>query len=192
MILLAWLAGSIPFSFLAARLSTGVDLRTVGSGTVSGTGLYEVAGFRPLVVAGLCDVAKGAVGPLLASEQPGLACLTTAAALVGHNWSPWIGGSGGRGISPAMGATLVQAPEAALWLLAGLVGGRVTRMTGLGSSLAIVTLTVPLGGRGRQGKALAAALILPMIAKRIAGNGPPKRRDLRTYLTRLAFDHDPS
>ena len=188
---LAWLAGSIPFSFVAARLATGADLRTVGSGTVSGTGLYEVAGFGPLVVAGLCDVAKGAVGPLLASGQSELASFATAAALVGHNWSPWIGGAGGRGISPALGATLVQAPEAALWLLAGLAGGRVARMTGLGSSLAIATLPVPLRRRGRRGTVLAVALAVPMFAKRLAGNGPPRRRDLHTYLTRLAFDHDP-
>lgn len=189
--MLAWLAGSIPFSYLAARAASGVDLRTVGSGTVSGTGLYEVAGFGPLVVAGLCDVAKGALGPLLAAGRSDLASLATAAALVGHNWSPWLGGAGGRGISPALGATLVQAPEATLWLLAGLAGGRVARMTGLGSSLAIATLPLPLRRRGRPGGTLAAALMVPMVSKRLAGNGPARRRDARTYLTRLAFDHDP-
>src|SRR5579884_4480394 len=60
-LVLAYLAGAVPFSnVLAARVS-GVDLREVGSGTVSGTGLYRVAGFLPLVVAGILDVAKGAV-----------------------------------------------------------------------------------------------------------------------------------
>ncbi|MGH9113334.1 MAG: hypothetical protein ACRDZN_13730, partial [Acidimicrobiales bacterium] len=52
---LAWLAGSIPFSNLAARARVGVDLREVGGGTVSGTALHEVAGFGPLAVAGVCD-----------------------------------------------------------------------------------------------------------------------------------------
>jgi glycerol-3-phosphate acyltransferase PlsY len=48
----AYLAGSVPFSGLAARLVAGVDLRDHGTGTVSGTGLYEVAGFVPLALAG--------------------------------------------------------------------------------------------------------------------------------------------
>ena len=46
---LAGLAGSIPFSNLAARVRAGVDLRDVGTGTVSGTALFDVAGFGPPV-----------------------------------------------------------------------------------------------------------------------------------------------
>src|SRR5581483_11583352 len=71
-LVLAYLAGAVPFSnVLAARVS-GVDLREVGSGTVSGTGLYRVAGFLPLVVAGILDVAKGALVALVARapEEP--------------------------------------------------------------------------------------------------------------------------
>ncbi|MGA7271454.1 MAG: glycerol-3-phosphate acyltransferase, partial [Acidimicrobiia bacterium] len=60
---LSYLVGSIPFSGLVARLLRGVDLRDYGTGTVSGTGLYRVAGFGPLVVGGVLDVAKGSVGP---------------------------------------------------------------------------------------------------------------------------------
>ena len=56
-------AGAIPFSNIAARRRAGVDLRTVGSGTVSGSGLYEVAGKGPLFVVGLFELAKGALGP---------------------------------------------------------------------------------------------------------------------------------
>ncbi|MDA8391406.1 MAG: glycerol-3-phosphate acyltransferase [Actinomycetota bacterium] len=192
MIGLSWVAGSFPFSFLAARAVRGVDLRKVGNGTVSGTSLYQVAGFGPLAVAGILEVAKGAVGPLVARGRPRLSALSAAAALLGHNWSPWLRGAGGRGLSPALGATLVQAPEAALWLLIGLTGGRLLRMTGLGSALAIVTLPLPLRRRGAQGQVLAAALMAPMMAKRLTGNGRPARRNVRTYLSRLAFDHDPA
>jgi hypothetical protein len=53
-------AGAVPFSGIAAKLISGVDLRQRGSGTVSGSGLYEVAGFGPLVIAGSLDVVKGA------------------------------------------------------------------------------------------------------------------------------------
>src|SRR5256885_4767275 len=91
----AYLAGAIPFSNLMARRTKGVDLRRVGSGTVSGTSLYEVAGFVPLALAGICDVAKGAVGPLLAGpERPGLAPGAAGAGIPGPDWSPFPGGAG--------------------------------------------------------------------------------------------------
>src|SRR5439155_7799056 len=105
----AYLAGAIPFSNLMARRARGVDLRSVGTGTVSGTSLHEVAGFVPLAVAGICDVAKGAVGPAPAArDRPGPAAAPAAAGVAGHNWSPFLNGAGGRGISPALGALLVR------------------------------------------------------------------------------------
>src|SRR5262249_39690637 len=56
-------AGAIPFSYLAGRRSRGVDLRRVGTGTVSGASLYRVAGFGPLAAAGGLEGAQGAGGP---------------------------------------------------------------------------------------------------------------------------------
>ena len=61
-------AGSIPFSNIASRRTRGVDLREVGSGTVSGTALYRVAGFTPLAVAGvLARPSEGGVARALAT-----------------------------------------------------------------------------------------------------------------------------
>src|SRR5207248_6480030 len=81
----AYVAGAIPFSNLMAKQRRGVDLRTVGSGTVSGTSLYEVAGFGALALAGICDVVKGAVGPALAGrDRPALQAVACAAAVAGH------------------------------------------------------------------------------------------------------------
>ena len=97
-IALGFAAGSVPFSNLVAKRRAGVDLRNVGSGTVSGSGLYEVAGAGPLVIVGLFELAKGAIAPLLAGRRhPFTAALAGAAAVAGHNWSPFLGGAGGRG-----------------------------------------------------------------------------------------------
>jgi glycerol-3-phosphate acyltransferase PlsY len=186
-------AGSVPFSNIAARRTRGVDLREVGSGTVSGTALYRVAGFTPLAVAGVLDVSKGALGPALAGRRrPVLAAVAGGAAVAGHNWSPWLGGAGGRGIAPALGALLATAPEGALVLLAGLVGGRLTRQTGLGSFLAVALLAPVLAWRaGGRGAAAGTCIAIPMLAKRVVGNAPagPERR-ARRYLLRLLFDRD--
>jgi acyl phosphate:glycerol-3-phosphate acyltransferase len=191
----AFAAGAVPFSGLAARLIAGVDLRRRGSGTVSGTGLYEVSGFGPLAIAGSLDVAKGAIGPLLAGRtRPRLAALAAAAATSGHNWSPLLGGAGGRGISPALGASLVVAPEGAVVLGAGLGGGKLLHQTGFGCLMALIGLVpILIRRRGWRGGLTAACVSGPIIAKRLTGNEPPSGEGReRVLVSRLLFDRDPS
>lgn len=189
---LAYGAGGLPFSNLAATRLRGVDLRRVGSGTVSGTSLYRVAGFKPLAVAGCLDLAKGAVGAALAGPgRPGLQAGATAMALVGHNWSPLLQGAGGRGLAPALGATLVLAPEGAALLGLGLAGGRLLGETGAGCFWAtLVLIPVVAATRGRSGVLTGIAVAAPLLAKRVAGNGRPSQPSLGVYLKRLVLDRD--
>jgi glycerol-3-phosphate acyltransferase PlsY len=189
----AYAAGAIPFSNLMATRRRGVDLRTVGSGTVSGTSLYHVAGFGALAVAGISDIAKGAVGPLLAGrDRPGLQAAACAAAVAGHNWSPFLGGAGGRGISPAIGALGAVAPAGSAILLGGMTVGRLGGETAIGSLAADVALVPALARtNGRRGAMAAAAVVITMLAKRLAGNAPaPADHRTLTYFNRLVFDRD--
>src|SRR5437764_8890192 len=187
----AYVAGAIPFSNLMARRRRGIDLRAVGSGTVSGTSLYQVAGFGALAVSGICDVAKGTVGPALAGrDRPELQAAACAAAVAGHNWSPFLNGAGGRGISPAIGALGAAAPAGSAVLLAGMTFGRLSGETAIGSLVADAVL-VPVLSRtdGRRGALAGTGVVAVMIAKRLAGNAPtPPGRRARTYLNRFLFD----
>ena len=189
---IAFFVGAIPFSNIAAHLTRGVDLRSVDSGTVSGTNLYKVAGFGPLAVAGVLDVAKGAVGPLLAGhDRPWLAALAGGLAVVGHDWSPFLGGAGGRGISTAMGALLVTAWPGAVLLLAGMALGRIVDQAGLGSFVADLALVPFLATALGAAAALAGvAVVVPMLIKRLTGNAPATEPRRRTYARRLLFDSD--
>ena len=191
---LAYLAGSIPFANIAARSTRGADLREVGTGTVSATGLYRIAGFGPMALAGCLDIAKGAVGPLLAGrDRPELAALAGGAAVVGHDWSPFLGGAGGRGLSPAMGALLVNAWPGVVVLGAGLAGGRLVRRTSLGCFVSYLVLVPALAvTRGRRGALAGAAVLLPILAKRLSGNAPPPAGGdrARVLLRRLVHDQD--
>jgi len=189
---LAFAAGSVPFSNIAARTQAGVDLRDVGSGTVSGTNLFRVAGFGPLAVAGVCDVAKGAVGPLLAgADRPVLAAFAAGAAVAGHNWSPFLAGAGGRGISPAIGALAATAWQGAALLLGGLALGRVLHETGLTSFVADAALVPALAAaRGPRGALLGACVVTPMLVKRALGNQRPTRPGWRSRAQRVLFDRD--
>lgn len=188
----AFLAGSIPFANLMAQRTRRVDLRRVGSGTVSGTSLYRVAGFGPLALAGVLEVAKGSVGPALAGpDRTVVAAVAAGAAVVGHNWSPWLRGAGGRGISPSLGALLVHHWPGTVVLIVGLVAGKAARQTGAGSFLADVVLVPVLAALdGVAGALIGAAVVLPMLVKRVVGNAPPERPGLSVYTQRLVFDHD--
>jgi glycerol-3-phosphate acyltransferase PlsY len=192
-LLLSFFAGSVPFANIAARRVRGVDLRTVGPGTVSGTSLYRVAGFWPLAVAGCFDLAKGALGPLLAGDRAVVAAFAGGLAVVGHNWSPFLRGAGGRGIAPALGALLVTAWPGALVLVLGMLAGKLVDETALGAFAAEVALTpvlaLLLGGTG----ALAGVTIaVPMLLKRVMGNTRPVGDRRRVYLHRLLYDDDPA
>lgn len=192
-ILAAFVAGAVPFAQIAARLSGGVDLRKVGSGTVSGTSLYRVAGFGPLAVAGVLDVAKGAVGPALAGPgRPLVSAAAGGAAVAGHNWSPLLKGAGGRGISPAMGALLVRCWPGTVVLALGLGLGRLARATAPGCLAAYLALVPVLGRtRGQAGRWAGTAILVPMLVKRLLGNHLPVRWSNEIVWSRLVHDRDP-
>ncbi|MCY3967382.1 MAG: glycerol-3-phosphate acyltransferase [bacterium] len=196
-VLVAYGVGAMPFSNWVAEALTKTDLRQLEGGTVSGTGLYRVAGFFPLAVGGLLDVGKGALGPLLADKVWAedrwlLVAFAGAAAVAGHNWSVLLWGAGGRGISPALGAFSVIAWPASLYLLGALALGRLLHHTGLAVFVALPTLPLfLLWINGSQAAIAAAVIALPMIAKRVLGNTPlPAYNRLRAAAHRLVFDND--
>ncbi len=190
--LVSFLAGSIPFSNLMAKWRRGVDLRDTGTGTVSGTSLYRVAGFPALAGAGICDVAKGAVGPLLALHHPLLGAIAGGFAVAGHNWSPFLRGHGGRGIAPMLGSLLVNAWPGAVVFLVVLVLARFARQTGLGGFVAVVVLPPVLAiTNGTSGAVAGGAVAAPMLVKRVLGNARPEHPTGSVYARRLLFDHDP-
>ena len=85
----------------------------------------------------------------------------------------------------------------AVLLLVGLTVGRLVHRTGL-VSLVAELLLVPLLAltNGRDGALAGAAIVVPMIVKRVLGNARPMVEpgsDLRhVYLHRFLFDHDPA
>ena len=192
-LLVAFFVGAIPFSNLVATRTRGVDLRTTGSGTVSGTALYRVAGFRWLVVSGILDVAKGTVGPLLAGTgRPTLAAVAGGLAVVGHDWSPFLKGHGGRGVGPGVGVLLVNAWPGVVVLLGCMVIARAFRQTGLGGFFGEALLAPVLAITSGPAGALAGGAVgAPMLLKRVIGNKAPTNRSWRVYAYRLLLDHDP-
>lgn len=110
--------GSIPFSYLLVRLVAGIDLRTVGSGNVGATNVGRVLGRRYYFLALVLDLGKGLlVGGL--ARMWGLPLPLAALAVVGHNWSAFLRGRGGKGVATTMGLLAIVSWEA--WLVAVVV-----------------------------------------------------------------------
>jgi glycerol-3-phosphate acyltransferase PlsY len=116
LVVLAYLAGSIPVGVIVARASGGPDPRTVGSGRTGGTNALRALGrkWAALVVAG--DLAKGAVPVLVARIVTGgdslAEVLVAAAAVAGSVRSIFLNFSGGRGVGTGVGTMLVIQPLA--------------------------------------------------------------------------------
>ena len=152
----AFLIGGIPWGVIVARLSGGPDPRTVGSGRTGGANVMRAVGPRLALVSGLLDMLKGTAAVLLARFLGAgieVEVLAGLAAIVGHSRSPFLGFSGGRGVSAAFGAALVLAPLASAVILAAFIAVlAVSRYTSLASlvSAAVggITLTVQVVATG--------------------------------------------
>lgn len=96
-----YVIGSIPLAYLVTRVVTGRDIRQLGTGNVGVMNTVRQAGFPAgmLVFAG--EGSKGAaafgLGRYLANGDERVLLVSCFAALVGVNWSVFLGFSGGRG-----------------------------------------------------------------------------------------------
>ncbi len=136
--LAGYLAGSIPFGFLAGRVR-GVDLRKAGSGNIGATNAGRVLGKKWGIGVFILDVLKG-VAPVLAvglwlpretvrtiaasdgvaatvafvevPAQLGLSLwlLTAFAVIAGHVWPVWLRFKGGKWVATSLGVVLAIYP----------------------------------------------------------------------------------
>jgi glycerol-3-phosphate acyltransferase PlsY len=146
-----------------------------------------------MAVAGLLDIGKGAAAVLPVTDRPGVAAFAAGCVVAGHNWSIFLRWAGGRGVGPALGATLVLAWPGTVVLGVGLAAGRLAAHTATGTFAAQAALPVVLGVTdGADGVWLGIALLVPMWIKRVVGSeAPPGGHGPAATLFRLVRDHDP-
>jgi acyl phosphate:glycerol-3-phosphate acyltransferase len=120
-LVLSYLVGSIPTSFVAGRVFKGIDLRQQGSRNLGATNVYRVLGWKYAIPVGLFDAAKGAVPVWLFGPQvpdvPLFPLYCGLAAVIGHVFSAFVGFKGGKGVATASGVVLAIAPWALLTVL---------------------------------------------------------------------------
>jgi acyl phosphate:glycerol-3-phosphate acyltransferase len=150
---LGYFCGSIPFGWFAGKLR-GIDIREHGSKNIGATNVIRVCGKGIGIPVFLLDVLKGWFPSWLsqlwlAQHGYGLTLISTVgilagvAAVLGHNYTCWLKGRGGKGVATSLGLLFGTAPVAAcvgfgVWFMAL----KMTRYVSLASILA--ALTVPL------------------------------------------------
>ncbi len=167
----AFFIGGIPWGVIVARLSGGPDPRTIGSGRTGGANVMRALGPRLALLSGLLDMLKGTAAVLLARFVGAgieVEVLAGLAAIIGHSRSPFLGFSGGRGVSAAFGAALVLSPVAAAVLfVAFLAVLAITRYTSLASLVAAlvggVTLALQVIVTGQPPALLVFAIVGPAL-----------------------------
>lgn len=138
---LSYLLGSVPAAAWVAR-ARGVDIRRVGSGNSGATNVLRSVGVVPGLLVALFDILKGALAVWLGGAlglSPLAATLCGVAAVIGHNFSPFLGWRGGKGVATSFGVIAAAAPVPGLGVLViGVAAIALTRFVSAGSILGAV------------------------------------------------------
>src|SRR5262245_38399034 len=145
MITLGFAAGSVPWGVIVAK-QRGVDIRQKGSGNIGATNVARVLGLANGLLVLLLDSAKGWLITLAAARfdgDPWVVAATGFAAILGHCFSPLLGGKGGKGVATALGVFVIVSPATALVAVSVflVVAGR-TRIPALGSLGGVTSATI--------------------------------------------------
>ncbi|MGJ8724034.1 MAG: glycerol-3-phosphate 1-O-acyltransferase PlsY [Roseibacillus sp.] len=144
--IIAFIIAATPFGLIIGKMVKGIDIRDHGSGNIGTTNVFRVLGKGPGIICLILDILKGFVPVILAinllqfgdrEPWPHLPFLdslrqtlpasqqlfvqvihvvTALFAILGHNFSPWLGFKGGKGIATSLGVLLALMPFGALIL----------------------------------------------------------------------------
>ncbi|MGA7614414.1 MAG: glycerol-3-phosphate 1-O-acyltransferase PlsY [Thermoanaerobaculia bacterium] len=165
LIVVSYLLGSIPFSFIIVWILERDDIRLHGSGNVGATNVMRNFGRLPGAIALVLDIAKGWVAVEVArmvtvqTEWPwrysgaasdwmhapsfwiGLAALV---AVLGHMYPVWLGYRGGKGVATATGVFLAMQPAviavAAVVFVITLIATRYVSLSSIVAAVAVPVL----------------------------------------------------
>lgn len=151
--ILAYLVGSIPFGLLLAKFFAKVDIKNAGSGNIGATNVLRVvkeqdpALAKKLSIATLAlDILKGivvlAIGSLAGVPQETMWAIAVFAVL-GHCFSIFLMGEGGKGVATGLGVLLYMIPLSALvgvaiWAFAA----KVLKISSLSSLLGLIAVVI--------------------------------------------------
>jgi len=164
-VLAGFVVGSMPFGYVLVHLLGKGDIRSVGSGNIGATNVGRVLGPAGWTTTLLLDASKGVVGVMLGGwvmdgAAAGMAA-GAAGAVLGHCYTPWLRGRGGKGVATMLGAFGYLSPVSTLVAVAGFVlSVASTRWVSLGSLVAAIALVVAMVVRGEPWSYAGSGLVV--------------------------------
>jgi len=147
---LGYILGSIPMGYLVVKVFKGEDVRRYGSGRTGGTNVLRAAGPWAAALTILGDAFKGIVAVFVARVVVGAPLAEVIAgvlAVVGHNWSIFMGLRGGAGTVTNLAAmSMFSLPGAAIVVVAGFLALVISRTASVASL--VVAWLAPLAFAG--------------------------------------------
>lgn len=175
LLIIAFILGSIPFGIIIAK-AKGVDLKKVGSRNIGATNVLRSLGRWPAALTLLGDILKGAIAVAIGrylGVGPLYEGLIGISAILGHNFSIFLGCKGGKGVATSLGVLFIYTPQAAvitllLWLLVAFF----TKYSSLGAIVAfgLFPVNILLFDPDSKGKLTISIIITILILLRHRDN----------------------
>ncbi len=143
-VVLGYLLGSIPFGLLLTRLTSGKDLRSLGSGNIGATNVLRTGNKAMAALTLLLDIGKGGAAVLLATQvSQGLGVLAGMGAFLGHLYPIWLRFNGGKGVATLLGVVAALSWQAGVIFALIWIGSlAIWRYSSVGGMLAAMSVPV--------------------------------------------------
>lgn len=161
--LFSYLIGSIPPAYLIGKCAFHMDIRKRGSGNSGATNALRTMGAAAGIVTLLFDVGKGFLCVWCGGSIAGTdgACYAALFVVLGHCFSIFLRGKGGKGVATGFGALLGLCPNLAVpVVLVFVITIGVTRLVSLSSILATGSASIAAYMAGVRGGILATICLL--------------------------------
>lgn len=131
-VLLAYIIGSFPTSYVMARIFKGIDIMQVGSKNAGATNVLRSVGKVPALITLVIDILKGVVAVTLVAhyfyrfdidlQYDAYRGIMAVAVVCGHIWSIFLKFKGGKGVATTLGVAIALTPfalipAAIIWFL---------------------------------------------------------------------------
>jgi glycerol-3-phosphate acyltransferase PlsY len=167
-IVIAYLLGAIPFAYVAGRLKKDIDIRYAGGGNVGATNVLREVGTGAGLLVLAADILKGTLAVLIAKwfgVNMLVVFIAGLAAVIGHNWSIFIGFDGGKGGATTIGVFFALVPLYTVTIFGVMIlVAFLTSNLRLSMVAGFIALPFLLWGFGEPGSIIAYSIGLPLLA----------------------------
>jgi len=111
LIMVSYLLGAVPFGWIYVKLFKKRDIRKVGSGNTGATNVYRLCGMWPALLIFTLDFLKGFLPAFFYGGGLYLKILIGFSVVLGHNFSVFLHGRGGKGVATGAGVAFALAPR---------------------------------------------------------------------------------